>query len=299
MQERGLRTAIAYADFDQQIVGRRLRVFNKDVEVAVVVEHAGVQQLVFLFVARALPVGLDEVVVRIGAMRVLVEVLHVGVRGGAVEVEVVLLYVLAMITFAVGQAEKPLLKDRIFAVPQRNREAQHAVNVANPGQTVLAPTVCARARLVMREIVPGIAVLAVVFADGAPLPLTQVGAPFFPRNLGLVAFLQASALGGCRRCYRLGFFNRPFEIGLRRNEARSHCITLRRSQFSRAKYTRLILALRRPSTAVRWSSSRERLAKALSERKTNAYRGRVGRSMGIRHFEESCIADHDHDGLRK
>src|SRR5277367_3881875 len=123
MQERWLEAPIAYADFDQQIVGRRFRIFNKNVEVAVVVEDAGVEQLVFLFVARALAVGLDEVVVRIGAMRVLVEVLHVGVRGSAVEVEVVLLYVLAMITFAVGQAEKPLLEDRILAVPQRNREA--------------------------------------------------------------------------------------------------------------------------------------------------------------------------------
>src|SRR5580704_2561702 len=150
MQGRGLGASIAYADFDQQVVGRRLCVFNKYVEVAVVVKNAGVQQLVFLFVARALAVGIDEVGVRIGAVRVLVEVLHVRVGGSASEVKVVLLYVLAMIAFAVGQAEKPLLKDRILAVPQRNREAQHAMNVANPGQTVFAPTVCARARLVMR-----------------------------------------------------------------------------------------------------------------------------------------------------
>src|ERR1700689_2069355 len=224
MQQRGLGASITDADFDQQIVGRRLRVFNKNVEVPIVVENARVQQLVFLFVARALAVGLDDVVVRRGALRILVEVLHVGVRGSAVAVEVVLLYVLAMITFAVGQAEKPLLKDRIFAVPQRNREAQHAVDVANPGQTVLAPTVCARARLVMREIVPGIAVLAVVFADGAPLPLAEVGTPFFPLNLGLMAFPQASALGGCRSCYRLGFFNRPFQIGLAGDDDHSRAL---------------------------------------------------------------------------
>src|SRR5271163_1580354 len=102
MQERGLGASIADADFNQQIVGRRLRVFNKNIEIAIVVENAGVQQLVFLFIARALAIGLDEVVVRIGALRVLVEILHVGVCGSAVEVEVVLLYVLAMITFAVG-----------------------------------------------------------------------------------------------------------------------------------------------------------------------------------------------------
>src|SRR5271154_4467042 len=248
MQERWLRPSIADADFNQQIVRRRLRVFNKNIEVAIVVENAGVQQLVLLFVARALAVGLDQVVVRIGAMRVLVEVLHVGVRGGAVEVEVVVLYVLAMITFAVGQAEKPLLKDRIFAVPQRNREAQHAVDVANPGQTVLAPAVCARARLVMREIIPGIAVLAVIFADSAPLPLAQVGTPFFPRNLGLVAFPQASALGGCCSCYRFGFFNGPFQIGLARDDALSHCTTLPESGFRRQVQSQIDASRKRVST---------------------------------------------------
>src|SRR5271170_3533382 len=248
MQECWLGASIADADFNQQIVGRRLRVFNKDVEVAVVVENAGVQQLVFLLVARALAIGLDQVVVRIGAMRVLVEVLHVRVRGSAIEVEVVLLYVLAMIAFAVGQAEEPLLKNGILAVPQGDREAQHAVDVGNSRQTVLAPTVCARARLVMREIVPGIAVLAVVFADGAPLPLTQVGAPFFPRNLGLVAFLQTRALGGCRSEYWLGFFNGPFQIGLARDDALSHCTTLPESGFRRQVQSQIDASRKRVST---------------------------------------------------
>src|ERR1700735_2995198 len=140
-----------------------------------------------------------------------------------------------MIAFAVSQAEKPFLKDSILAVPQRNREAQYTVDVANPRQTVFAPPVCARARLVMREIIPGIAVLAVVFADGAPLPLAQVGPPFFPRNLGVVAFPQASGFGRCRSYYRLGFFNRPFQIRLAWNDALSHCISPRRGQFSRGQ----------------------------------------------------------------
>ena len=60
----------------------------------------------------------------IGRLRVLVEVLHVRVRRRAVEVEVVLLDVLAVIPLAVGQAEQPLLEDRILPVPQRQGEAQ-------------------------------------------------------------------------------------------------------------------------------------------------------------------------------
>src|SRR5580692_4600053 len=45
----------------------------------------------------------------------------------------------------------------------------------------------ARSCLVMTEIVPGVAVLAIVFADGAPLAFTQIGSPLFPSYL-LVAF---------------------------------------------------------------------------------------------------------------
>ena len=44
--------------------------------------------------------------------------------GRAVEVEVVLLDVLAVVALAVGEAEQPFLQDRILAVPQREREAE-------------------------------------------------------------------------------------------------------------------------------------------------------------------------------
>jgi hypothetical protein len=44
--------------------------------------------------------------------------------GGAVEIEVVLFDVLAVIPLAVAQPEQPLLEDRIAPVPQRQREAE-------------------------------------------------------------------------------------------------------------------------------------------------------------------------------
>jgi hypothetical protein len=46
VQRRGRRTAIDRADPDQDIVGPGLRVFDEHVEVAVVVEHAGVDELI-------------------------------------------------------------------------------------------------------------------------------------------------------------------------------------------------------------------------------------------------------------
>ena len=127
-----------------------------------------------------LPVRLDQVRVGILALRVLVEVLHVRVRRRAVEVEVVLLDVLAVVALAVGQSEQALLQDGVALVPERQREAQPLLVVGEAAEPVLAPPVGSRARLVVREVVPGVAVVAVVLADRAPLPLTEVRPPLLP-----------------------------------------------------------------------------------------------------------------------
>ena len=89
----------------------------------------------------AAAVVLDEVGVGEGRLRVLVEVLHVRVRRRGVEVEVVLLDVLAVVALAVGQAEQPLLEDRVLAVPQGQREAELLLVVGDAGEAVLAPAV--------------------------------------------------------------------------------------------------------------------------------------------------------------
>ena len=65
-------------------------------------------------------------------LRVLVEVLHVGVGRRGVEVEVVLLDVLAVVALAVGQAEQPFLQDGVPPVPQREREAEALLVVGDP-----------------------------------------------------------------------------------------------------------------------------------------------------------------------
>ena len=59
-----LRAAIRDRDPDQNVVRRRLRVFDEDVEVAVVVEDAGVEQLEFRIVPTARAVLLDQLGVR-------------------------------------------------------------------------------------------------------------------------------------------------------------------------------------------------------------------------------------------
>ena len=72
-----------------------------------------------------------ELAVRKRRLRVLVEQAHVRVGRRVVDVEVVLLHVLAVIALVRVDAEQPLLQVRIALVPERGREAQQLVAVAD------------------------------------------------------------------------------------------------------------------------------------------------------------------------
>ena len=180
VQGRVLRSAVVHRDEHQDVVRRTLRVLDEDVEVAVLVEDARVQQFELGLPAPA--AVMDQRVVRIRPLRVLVEALHVGVRGRGVQVEPVLLGVLAVVALAVGQPEEALLEDRVLAVPERQREAQPLAVVGHARDPVLAPAVRARAGLIVREGVPRVAVCRVVLAHRAPLALGQIRPPRLPRR---------------------------------------------------------------------------------------------------------------------
>ena len=189
-----LRSPIGGRDLHQDVLGARLGVFHEDVEVAVLLEDPGVEELVLHLVAAAPPVRLHQVGVGIGRLRVLVEKLHVRVGRRAVEVEVVLLDVLAVVAFAVREPEEPLLQDRVFAVPQREGEAEVLLVVGDPSQTVLAPAIRPGTGVIMGEEVPGISVVAVVLPHRPPLPVREIRAPFPPRNLFRAGFFQTTML---------------------------------------------------------------------------------------------------------
>ncbi len=180
---------------DQDVLRSRLRVLEEDVEVPVVVEDPRVEELVLELLPRAPPVRLEEVPVGELALRVLVEVLHVRVGRRRVEVEVVLLDVLAVVPLAVGEAERALLEDGVPLVPEGEGEAQALLVVGDPAEAVLAPPVGPGAGLVVREVVPGVAVRAVVLADRPPLPLAEVRAPLLPGDPRLAGLVQPLLLG--------------------------------------------------------------------------------------------------------
>ena len=133
--------SVVDADQDQDVLGSRLGILHEHVPVAIVVERARVEQLVLEFLAAPAAAGLHQVGVREGALRVLVELLHVGVGRRVVEVEVILLDVLPVIALAVGQAEHAFLEDRVPPVPQGQGEAEPLPVIGDAGQAVLAPAI--------------------------------------------------------------------------------------------------------------------------------------------------------------
>src|SRR5262245_38727101 len=108
----------------------------------------------------------------------------------AVEVEVILLDVLTVVAFAVGQSEQAFLEDGVLAVPKGQSEAEALPVVGDAGEPVLTPTVGAGTGLVVAEVVPGIAAVAVVFADGPPLPFAEVGPPLLPGDFLLARLVK-------------------------------------------------------------------------------------------------------------
>ena len=134
------RPAIVHGDADEDVFRALLRVLHEHVEIPVVVEDAGIEQLVLELFPRSSPVGLDQVPVGILPLRVLVEILHVRVGGRAVDVEVVLLDVLAVVRLAVGEPEQALFQDRVPLVPQRQRKAQPLLVIARAPRARPRPT---------------------------------------------------------------------------------------------------------------------------------------------------------------
>src|ERR1700694_5146248 len=194
-----VRTGIADRDPYKDVLRVGLRVVGRDLPVPVAVEDASVEELVLRIAATSVGVLVDELCVGILALGIHVAPPHPGVSRRRVEVEPVLLDVLAVISLLAGETEESFLEDRVFAVPKRKREAEPLPVVADPRQAVLVPAIDPRASVFVGKEVPRIAVFAVVLTDGAPGSLAEVRAPAPPRRATLGDLEQAVRFG----CHRL------------------------------------------------------------------------------------------------
>src|SRR5262249_30530124 len=143
MYQSRLRTAITHANPDENVLRTTLGVLHANIEIAIILKDAGVQQFILGVVSGSLPVLLHQIVIGVGLLRILVQILHVRVRRGAVEIEIVFLDVLPVIALYVGQPEEALLQNGIVAVPQSERKAKELAVVADAGESIFAPVICA------------------------------------------------------------------------------------------------------------------------------------------------------------
>ncbi len=195
----GLGSAVVRGDTHQDVFVAGLSVLDHHIEIPVVGEGLRVDELEFRMGDAAAAILLLQLRVRELPLRVLVKHLQIGVGRSGIEVVIELLDVFTMVALAIIKPEQALLENRIVCVPQRQRQAQALLRVAEATDAILAPAVGATARVIVRKIIPGGAVLTVVFAHRAPLPLGKVGAPLFPgsavRRLGIQAFVFRRVCG--------------------------------------------------------------------------------------------------------
>ena len=180
MQRAGLRPGVGDLDRHQQVIRAGLGVVHLGDPVPVAAERAGVQQLILRLVPAAAGVDIDQVLIGERALRVVVTPPVPRVAGHRVQVPPVLLDVLAVVALRAGQPERPLLQDRIPPVPQRQGKAQPLLDIAEPGQAILPPPVRPGPRLIVRQVIPRVAVGAVILPDRAPLPLAHIRPPPVP-----------------------------------------------------------------------------------------------------------------------
>src|SRR5277367_805036 len=178
LQRSCFRSSIAHSDPDQNVLWRLLRILHKYVEVAIGIEDAGVQKFIFRVAAIAAFTGLDQVTIGKRRLRIFVQILHVRMSRRAIQVEVILFDILTVVAFAVCQSKQALFEYWILAVPQRDAETQQLFFIADTGEAILTPVIRAGSCLIVSEIVPGISILAVVFANRAPLALAKIGSHF-------------------------------------------------------------------------------------------------------------------------
>ena len=95
-----------------------------------------------------------------------------------------------MVAFVACESEQTFFQKGVAPIPQGEGKADELMAIAKASDPVLTPAVGARARVVVRKIVPGLAVRAVVFANGPPLSLAQVRPPTLPMSGPQARFLE-------------------------------------------------------------------------------------------------------------
>src|SRR6266566_3220174 len=167
-------------------------IFKSNVEVAAFREDARVDQFIFRFLTTAIVIRFDKIFIGKGVLRVFVQSLHIRMSWGIVEKEIIFFDILPMVAFRIRQAEEPFLQNWIGLVPQGKSKTHESLIVTNTQQAILAPTIGARTRVIMWEVIPCITIDGIILTYSTPLAFTKIRSPAIPRLTILMRFLKSA-----------------------------------------------------------------------------------------------------------
>src|SRR6185437_1352774 len=174
---------------DQDILGTGFRIFHEHVEIPVLAKNPGVEQFIFGFYSRSLRIFAEKLLIWERRVRVLIQELQIRARRSGIKIEVIFLYVFAVVSLRIREAKQALFQDRIVLVPKRESKADVLMAVADSADAILTPAIGARPGMVVWKIVPCVTVCAVIFANCSPLPLGKIRTPASPvdGSLGILS----------------------------------------------------------------------------------------------------------------
>lgn len=115
-------------------------------------------------------------------------------RRRRIQIIIIFFNVFAVVALVIGQAEESLFEPIILAIPQTQREAELRLIVADSGDTILAPPIGPRHGLLVRKIIPAIAISAIILANRSLLTFAEVRPPQQPILFPLPVFIQTQML---------------------------------------------------------------------------------------------------------
>jgi len=195
MQDGGVPGAIGGGGPNKNVVRSGLRVFDVDIEEAIFGQDACLPQLELAFRFGARGVSGDELLVGEGAVRISIGHPHEAVGGRIVRVPINFLHILTVISLRSGYAEKALLQKRVAFIPESEGETEPILEIRNTTDSVFIPAIGTGTRMIVRQVVPGIAIGAVIFPHRPPGAVCQVRAPAMPVLFTRTVFLETGLLG--------------------------------------------------------------------------------------------------------
>src|SRR6516225_7901768 len=112
-----LLTPVSGGNKYEEIFRRCFGVFHPYVEIPVIAEDTGIEQLELGVVPAAPAVLLQQTYIGKLLLRILIQIFHVGMSRRAVEIKVIFLGVLAVIALVARQSEDPFLQKGVPFVP--------------------------------------------------------------------------------------------------------------------------------------------------------------------------------------